>query len=320
MSLANLKVFNQYTYTTFLELLAQNIALFNSATQGGLILKDNAANQGDYSDAAFYARIAGLVRRRDAYGNGDVAAVDINQLLATTVKVASGTPPVNIDQHFWQWIQRSPSEAGVVIGTQLAEDSLVDFVGVAIRALTAALSNVGAEVVYDGTGAVLGLNPMNSATALFGDRANAIKCWLMHSKPMFDIFGAALTNTAQLFNFGTVNIRSDAFGRPFVISDSADLVYTSSGTKYRSLGLVAGAAIVEKNNDYLENMETKNGKESITRTFQAQWTFNLGLKGFGWDKQNGGHSPTNAALATGTNWDKVATSIKDLPGILVNSQ
>jgi hypothetical protein len=67
-------------------------------------------------------------------------------------------------------------------------------------------------------------------------------------------------------------------------------------------------------------VEITNGNENISRTWQAQWSFNLGLKGFAWDKTNGGKSPTTAALTTGTNWDKFATSNKDLPGVLVNTQ
>lgn len=319
MSLTNLKVFNQYAYTTFQELLSYNIQLFNAATRGALVLR-SGANQGDYSDEALYGRISGLVRRRDAYATGAVTAVDISMLQSTSVKVAAGTPPVNIDPHFWQWIQRSPDEAGALIGKQLAEETLADMLGVAVKANVAALTNVGATVTSDGTGAVLGLARLVTAAGLLGDRADQIAAWLVHSKPMFDIYGAALSNSAQLFVFGNIKVVEDGFGRPFIISDQPDLVYTSSGTKYHTLGLVAGSVMIEKNNDFVDNIETKNGDENITRTYQAQWSYNVGLKGFAWDKTNGGHSPTNSALATGTNWDKYATSVKDISGILVNSQ
>lgn len=318
MSLANLKVFNQYVYTTFQELFSYNLQLFNAATNGALQLR-SAANQGDYSEATLYARIAGLVRRRNAYATGAVAAVDINMLLATSVKIAAGTPPVNIDPHFWQWILRSPDEAGVVIGRQLAEDTLADELAMAIKALVAALTTVGATVVHDGTAAVLSLGVLNSGSALHGDRAGDIVTWIMHSKVWHDMIAGALTNTAQLFTFGTVKVMQDGLGRPFVVTDQPDLPYVSTGTKYHTLGLVSGAALVEQNPDYIENMETKNGFDNITRTWQAQWSYNLALKGFAWDKTSGGPSPSTAAIATGTNWDVYASSIKDLPGVIVNS-
>lgn len=319
MSLTNLQVFNQYAYSAMLELITQQINLFNAATKGGITLR-SAANQGDYSDIALYQRISGLVRRRNAYGSGAVTHKALTMLLATSVKVAAGTPPVDIDPHWWQWIQRAPEEAGVVLGKQLAEDTLQDMLNTAIKAFVAATTTVGATVVYDGTAGTPTLNTLNAGARLFGDRAQDIACWLMHSKSMFDIFDVSLTNTAKLFDFGTVKVIHDGMGRPFVVSDAPDLAYTSSGQKYHIAGLVPGGVLVEQNNDYIENIQTNNGDENIGRTYQAQWSYNLGLKGYAWDKTNGGASPTNAAIATGTNWDKFATSIKDVSGILVNVQ
>lgn len=318
MSLSTLKVFNQYAYTTFQELLAQNIALFNSATQGGIVLKGGSI-QGDYADEAFYSRIVGLVRRRNAYGSGAVTAKELAHLVKTSVKVAAGTPPVNIDPHWWQWINRSPEEAGVVLGKQLAEDSMSDMLNTGIKCYAAAVG-AQAAVVHDATAGTLSLGALNIGASKFGDRNQDIKCWVMHSKPLFDLYGAAITNANQLFTFGTVRVVQDGFGRPLIVTDAADLTYVATGTKYRTLGLVPGAILVEQNDDYIENVDTKNGDENIQRTWQAQWSFNLGLKGFTWDKANGGASPTNTALGTATNWDKIATENKDLAGVLVTSQ
>ena len=320
MSLDTLKVFNQYVYRTSLELITQQIALFNQASQGALVLR-NAANQGDFSDATFYSRVAGLVRRRDAYGSGSVSEKELTMLLESSVKVAAGTAPVRIDPAWWNWIQRSPEEAGATLGKQLGEDMLADMLNTALKGLVAAISNVGATVVYDGTAGTPTLGTLNSGAALFGDRAQALACWVMHSKSVHDIYGNALTNANQLFTFGNVRVMQDGFGRPFIVSDAPDLFdATPTPDNYRILGLVPGAAVVEQNNDYTENVETKNGNENIVRTWQAEWSYNLGLKGYTWDKSNGGKSPTNAALGTGSNWDKVATSIKDTAGVLVKVQ
>lgn len=322
MSLATLKVFNQYAYTTAQEMLSHNIQLFNAAARGSITLR-SAANQGDYSDTALYQRIAGLVRRRNAYGSGTVAEKELTMLLDTSVKVAAGTPPVRIDKHWWQWIQKSPDEAGVVLGKQLAEDTLADMLGVAVRAYAAAVGQVSA-LVYDGTAANLTLAGINTGASKFGDRSQDIGCWIMHSKPVFDIYGANITNSQNLFTFGTVAIKSDHMGRPFIVADLPDLKVAdgvSNGVDlYRTLGMVAGGVLVEQNNDFDANEEVKNGDENITRTWQAQWSYNVGLKGFAWDKTNGGASPTDAALATATNWDRYATADKDLAGVLIKSR
>lgn len=318
MSLATFKVFSQYAYSSMLELLNHNITLFNAATRGGIILR-GGSNQGDFSDMALYQRISGLVRRRDAYATGAVTAKELTMLQETSVKVAAGTPPVQIDPHWWTWISRSPDEAGVVLGKQLAEDTLADMLAVAIKAYVAALTTIGATVVSDGTAGTMTLAKLVTGSALFGDRAQDIACWILHSKPMHDLYGASLANTAQLFTFGNVKVMQDGFGRPFVITDQPDLVYTSGGTKYHTLGMVPGASLIEQNPDFLANEEINNGDENIRKTWQAQWTYNVGLKGFAWDKTNGGKSPTNAAIATGSNWDRFATETKDLPGIVVNT-
>jgi len=312
--------FNRFAYLAKTEVERQQVEIFNAATRGGIVLRGGGTNQGDYNDEIYYAKISGVVRRRNAASSGTVVAKDITQLTATSVKVASAAGPFNIDPGLWSWIQRAPSEAGAMIGQQMAVGSLQDKVTAAIKSYCAA-TLVQTAVVYDysATG-TLGLNQLVVAAGKFGDRAGDIICWVMHSKVYHDILGAAVTNSNNLFSFGDVNVVQDGFGRPMIITDATDLVYTDGGTRYRTLGLTAGAIMCEENNDYIENVETANGDENIKRTFQAEWSFNLGLKGYQWDKTNGGASPADAALATGTNWDKIATDNKDLAGVLIKSQ
>lgn len=319
MALSDLQVFSEYAYSTMTEMQAQQIALFNTATQGGLVLQ-SGAHQGDFSDQAIWARISGLVRRRDAYGSGAVSEKVLEHLLDTSVKVAAGTPPVRIDPGMMKWIQRSPEEAGVVIGKQLAQDSLADMVNAAILCYVAAVKQV-TEVVYDhsATG-VLELAALNKGAAKFGDRAQAILVWLMHSKSIFDLYDKALTNSTQLFVFGTIRVVQDGFGRTIVITDSPNLIDTvPTPDAYLTLGLTAGAVLVSQNSDFTDNIQTNNGDENITRTYQAEWSYNVGVKGFAWDKTTGGKSPNDAALGSASNWDRYATSEKDLAGVIVIS-
>lgn len=320
MALSDLAVFSEYVYSSLSEVIAQQVELFNAASGGAIVLRQ-AANEGDYSDIALWAKVAGLVRRRNAYGSGAVASKELEHLLDTMVKVAAGTPPVNMPPSMFTWIQRNQEEGGAVIGQQLAGDMLGDMLNTAIMAYVAALSGE-ADVTHDysATG-TLSLPVLNTGASKFGDRANDLRAWVLHSKSMFDMFGAALANTEALFNFGTVNVRQDGFGRPFVITDSSALVNTTPNPDvYRTLGLVTGGIIVEANNDFDDNIETSNGDENIQRTYQAEWTYNLGIKGYSWDKTSGGKSPNDAALATANNWDRYATSHKDTAGVIVLSQ
>lgn len=323
MGLDDFEVFTDFTYTTATEILNQQIDLFNAATNGCIILSP-AMMAGDFRDSTMYAKIQGLVRRRNVYGNGTVSEKELEMLLDTAVKVAAGTPPVRMDPAWWTWLAQNPDTAGVVYGTQLAVDMAADMLNTAIMAGVAAMLNDAALIGNDvsGTGAgTATFSALLGGAAKFGDAAQRIRCWVMHSKPMFDIWGTALANSAGLFTFGTINVRDDGFGRPIVITDSPSLINTApTPDLYYSLGLVPGAIRVEQNADFIQNTETKNGYENIRRTIQSEWSYNLSVKGYAWDKDSGGHSPNDAAIASSASWDRFVTSDKDLPGVIVTTK
>lgn len=318
MALSDLSVFSEYAYAAMTEVLAQQVALFNEASNGTITLR-SAAHQGDYSDVAFFKKVSGLVRRRNAYGSGAVSEKVLQHIVDTMVKVAAGTPPVRLDPSQFKWIQLNPEVAGAALGQQLAKDAIADMLNTGIMAGQAALSGVVA-IIYDGTGdSPDTLNPimLNNGVAKFGDAHDAIRAWIMHSGSLFQLYGNALTNTQMLFTYGTVNVRADAFGRRFVVSDVPVLFTAGSPNIYWAMGLATDALRVDQNNDFTDNYQMINGDENIKRTYQAEWSYNLGVKGFAWDKTNGSHSPNDAALATASNWDKFATSNKDIAGIMV---
>jgi len=318
MALSNREIFNKQTRDSASELLAQQVEKFNAASGGAIVLR-SASNSGDYSEEAIMAYTAGLVRRRNVYSTSSPSKVVISEVLKTSVKVAAGTPPVEMDPHIASWIGENPTRAGIRIGEQLAKDSLADMLNTSLGACSAALVTEASNFYdYSSTGK-LTLGAINEGSRTMGDAFDSVACLVMHSTPWFDLMGANLTNAAHLFDFGSVKIRTDALGRPIVMTDSSGLV-TSGPTRYYTLGLVPGAIMVEDNGDYKQVMVDATGGESITTTMQAEWTWNLGLKGFTWDKGNGSHSPSTATLITGSNWDKIATSSKDLAGCVVKAQ
>ena len=319
MSLTDLQVFNDQVQSSATEIVAQEVDKFNAASNGAIVLT-GGANQGDYNETAMYKKIAGLVRDRDAYATGAVSAVDLEDLLARSVKCAAGTPPVNIDPRFMSWLQRNMGEAVATISTQMAGDMLQNKLNKAIGAFVGALRNADSgagDRLYDGTASTATLASLNNGSALLGDRSSQLAAWVMHSKSIHDIYGTALTNTERLFKFEGVQVVSDGFGRPLIVTDSTNLVETGSPNGYYQCGIVGGGIALEDNGDFITNVETSNGDENIQRTFQAEWSYNVGLKGYAWDATNGGASPTNAEVLTGSNWDQISTDVKDTAGVLV---
>lgn len=319
MGLANMVVFNDYLNSSVSETIKQQVDLWNAATNNALIL--NAGdNEGDFSHSAMYKSIAGLVGNRNAYGTGNLTAVQLEQLQKTSVKVGGGTKPVEWTDTQFNWVQKSPEEAGIVLGEQMAAGIFQYQLNTAIAALVNAIGEES-ELLHDGTAGSASLASLNSGAAKFGDRAGDLAAWIMHSKSLHDIYGTALANSERLFQFGNVRVLDDGFGRPLVMTDSPALVNTTpEPDNYYQLGLVSGAAMIENNGNVTSDVQTETKKDNITRTWKAEFDFNVGLKGYTWDTTNGGKSPNDTALATGTNWDKTASDKKDTAGVRIATQ
>ena len=178
------------------------------------------------------------------------------------------------------------------------------------------------DVVVEGNGAGdASFRLLNKGASRMGDRSGAIRAWVMHSTTMHNLFDNALTNTENLFRYDGVNVIRDPFGRLFVVTDAPALaVANETDTIYNTLGLVEGAIVVNDSNDFNAELRPITGGENIEYEYQAEWTYGVGVKGFAWDMAAGGKSPTDSAIGTPTNWNQIATSLKDTAGVLVKSK
>lgn len=318
----DLEVFNRQVYTAATEVVDQQVELFNANSNGTIVLRPSSVNMGDFSMEASFKAISKLVRRRDvANGTNSVSAVRLGQLKNVSVKVASGTSPIEWERAQFAWIKQNPAQAAAVIGEQLAKGMMQDQLNVAIKGLVAAMGNNSAVVTDKSAdeGGKTAITPayLAEAAGKFGDRQMDIAAWVLHSKCMNDLWQNALANAERLFVYESVAVLRDPFGRIFVMTDSPDLLATDV---YSTLGLVEGAALVEPNNDFDAVTVDTTGKENIQTTYQAEWSYNLGLRGYAWKTAVGGAAPNDTALGTGTNWEKVVTSNKDTAGVLLKTK
>ena len=72
MAVSDMVVFNQQVQTVATEVVAQNVELFNAASNGTILL-GSESSIGDFVEEASYKAIASLVGRRDAYGTGTLS-------------------------------------------------------------------------------------------------------------------------------------------------------------------------------------------------------------------------------------------------------
>lgn len=315
MATSDMIIFNEQTQTVATETVAQALAAFNEAS-GGAMLLGSRSTLGDYVEEASYKAIAGLVTRRDAYGTGTLTPKQIEQLNDISVKVDQNIGPVEWTVEQFERLMKNQEEAGLIIGEQAAEAMIQDYLNTSATSLVAAVGNQPTLVNdYSATGTAK-LVELNNAAGKFGDRQQSLLAWLMHSKVFTDLTNEAITNTSQLYNIGNIRVMQDGLGRRYVVTDAPAL--DNTGT-YNTVGLVAGGAMVETS-ALLTMTQPKADQENMGTIWKGESSFVVGLKGYAWDTANGGKSPTDVELGTGSNWDLIASSLKDTAGVMLISQ
>jgi hypothetical protein len=316
MSLSQMQVFNEYIMPATIETLGQMVDKFNGASNGAIRLTTSGFD-GDFLQQSFFAAIHSAQRRVDRYASqASATATDLTQLQASGVKVAGGFGPIRFEPGQLTWLQKPTSEGIEVASRNFAEALLADQLNTAIAALCAAIANQGAATTNDvSASAGISYSAMNAAHALFGDSSQAIVANVMNGSAYHKLISQNITNAGQLFVAQNVQV-VDILGRPVIVTDAPALYVAGTPNKLRVLGLVDGAAVVYDGGDVISNIQTNNGQTRIETTMQVDYTFGVALKGYTWDVANGGKSPTDAELATGSNWDKVATSIKHTAGVM----
>ena len=316
MSLSQMQVFNQYIMPATIETLGQMVEKFNEASNGTIRLTTEGFD-GDFMQQSFFAAIHSAQRRVDRYAANDAATpTDLTQLKQSGVKIAGGFGPIRFEPSQLTWLNKPTAEGIEVASRNFAEAMLRDQLNTAVAALTAAITAQGAATVVDVSAeSVMSYAGMNSAHAKFGDRSSDLVGTVINGAAYHQLIGTNLTNAERLFQSQGVLI-VDILGKAVVVTDAPSLSLAGSPAKFRALSLCEGAAVVYDGGDVISNIETTNGKLRIETTMQVDYTFGLALKGYTWDETNGGKSPTDAELATGSNWDKVATDIKHTAGVL----
>lgn len=316
MALSDMKVFNEYVKASTIETIAQMVDKFNAASRGSIVLTADGFD-GDFLQESMFAGLHSAQRRVDRYAaQATVTPTALTQLQHNSVKVAGGFGPILWEPSQLTWIEKNPAEAIEVISRNLSEAIVQDELNSAIAALVAAIGGGTTNTTND-VSATAGVtyDAINTAHALFGDHSGSLVVQVMNGQMYHKLIGHNIANAATLFQASNITV-VDILGKAVVVTDAPALYVTGTPNKMNVLSLVTGAAIVHDGSDLLTNINQSNGKTRIETTFQADYTFGLGLKGYAWDTASGGKSPLDAEIATAANWDKVATSWKHTAGVL----
>lgn len=316
MALTNMQVYNDEIVGNTIELLGQKIDGFNAAS-GGAILLNAATFAGDFSKESFFNQIASAQRRVDRYAaNASQAATSLAQSQMVGVKVAGGFGPVLFEPAQMTYLQQNPGAAITAIAEGFADALLADQLNTAVGSAVAAVENVAALVNDVSASAGVTQGGLNGSHRKFGDMSSQLVTDVMTGDVYHRLVDEAITNNNRLFLSTNVQV-VEILGKLVIISDIPSLYLAGTPNKDKVLSVTAGGIIVDNSSDIVSNMETTNGNQRIETTWQADYTFGVKLKGYAWDTANGGASPTDAELFTGTNWDKAVTENKHTLGTLL---
>ncbi len=318
---SDMKVYDEYAAGRTNELLAQFGDVFNRASNGAIKLTSKTA-KGNYAYESFFVNLgATLAARRDNTSVGAQTDTALTQDEHIKVKLSRKIKPVATTRDAWLKAFGSISQAefGDVLGEQVANIMQLEMVNGVLGACRGALKQQSASYVTESSLGSISTGSLISALAAMGDRANRVVCWVMHSKPYYDLVRSQVTaNVTNVSDFNIATATPVTLNRPVIVTDSTSLIANLNSpdvNNYFTLGLVANAVEIENSEEQYVTFQEVTGLENLIMRMQGEYAYTVGLKGFKWDVQNGGANPSDANLVLGTNWDTHFTSVKDRAGV-----
>ena len=319
---SDFKIYDEQFYGGMFEAMDQNTNAFNAASNGAIqmVARDVL---GDYEKESFLKDVTSLITRRDTTSVGTATDLGMTMAELVSVKVNRKMGPVGQTLDAWRKIGKDQREMSFKLGGMIGMAKMKDYANTAVLVAAAALDSVAA-LTYDATALA---TPTLTATALvnglakMGDMASSVVCWIMHSKNYFDLVKQAIADKLYEEAGAVVyGAQPGTLNRPVVVIDApglTDSLASQTNDTYNVLGLVAGGvALVESEQQEIVS-QVVTGLENLIFRIQGEYAFNLGVKGFQWDTTHGGVNPTDAALGVSTNWDQVATSVKNCAGVRI---
>lgn len=326
----DVQVYEEQFQGGFIETIYQNVQAFNEASLGALAMRTEDL-LGHYEQEAFWDDVSSISRRDSSAGSGTtVTPTKLTQDEFVGVKLDRRNGPYETNLDAFTKIGENPGPTfSRIIGVQTAEAVPQEQLNRALAALEAKL-DATSGLEHDRTGGTMRHQDLIDGLSQRGDQAGEVVLWVMHSKPYYDLVKDEATSSNSIFS--SEIFASQVFegtpasvNRPVLVTDSSSLKETdgvSSGTdKYSTLGLTQEAAEIVMSQPPVAVLDgPQTGSENLYFEWQAEYSYNLRLKGCKWDTTNGGKNPTNAAVATATNWDDAVSDDKGLPGVIVTSQ
>lgn len=319
---SSLTIYNEQFHGGFVETIQQEVDGFNAASAGALRLVVEG-HLGDYDRETFYDVISNLITRRNTASNASVTDLPITSDEFIGVKRNYKIGPVAQSLDAWRKIGKDQGEMSFVLGQQVARALPQYMLESLLMALEGKL-DATAALEEDDTAATITTEGIVDALNKVGDKAGMIAALVMHSKVYHDLLKDQIGDAVYRANGVAIMQGTPAtLGRPVFVTDSASLVETdgvSSGIDaYSTLLLFPGAAVGSVSEPPTTVMDLVTGNENITYRYQGEGAYTVRLRGCEW-LTSSGINPTDAALATGSNWTTQVADNKLLPGSILKTR
>lgn len=323
----NFTLYQAQFQTGAIERVAQNVAAFN-ASSNGCILLETQLHVGNFLQQANFLLGSGM-RVRTLSSVADVSDVPLTQGEEVAPKISWADGPYADTADAFAKIARDPAELYYILGQQAGDklsQMMLNSACAALKGILFASDAAFGANQYDSSGlsandTISYVNLIRSIAKL-GDRGSQVACWLMDGASLFKLTENSTTIATDLVAGATIMRGSPpTLGRPAIATDSSYLrVDASSTSSDKSLiyGLLPGAVRVIVSETMRVVMDDITGKTNLIKRYQAEGAYTVYVRGSKWSTS--AVNPSDATLATKTNWTKNATSVKDGPGCLLIAQ
>lgn len=323
-----LEVFERKLRDTTVQLIQQDLNVFNQASNGAMVLTSGDTLD-DIITTIGFGLIDSLVSDRNQYAPiGNPAQIRvITELLANRVNSAGKVGPVGISNGLLEKIRRNPAEVAADIATQASQAILKRYVDVGIGAAYGAISSQTGgtgkvNAVYTQQAPIAPMLPEGSflptyrdferAATLFGDARSQIRAWFVSGVAYGQMLSDnVLANADRLFQLGNIIVYRDVSGRTIIVTDSDPLINNNA-----VIGLAANGVVVEAG-QVTAATDTEILNENIEYYWRQDFTYGVGVKGYMVTDAlanaiRGTKSATLADMTKASNWQLAGGGTTDL--------
>lgn len=293
--------------TAYLERLQDNLDIFNKASNGAIILKDELI-AGDFKKDAFY-KVGGAIEHRNVNSDGKITGKKIAMGEQVGVKVPFKYGPYEATEEAFKRRGANTEEFSVLVGQDYADALIAGYWKYATAALHGAIGG-NSDMLVNAQLAQHGKKVLTKGMRTFGDKFGRLSLWVMDSASYFDIVDDAIaTKLYQEADTVIYGGLPGTMGIPVLVTDQAkkDTIY----------GLQAGAITITNSQVPAFRAYQINDQENLGIGVRAEGVFNLNVLGYSY-KTTAGANPNLETLGATANWEKWASSNKNTAGVILN--